>query len=225
MRQDLTMKIEASESKGRNQLVAIVLGYLIALGSGPLAVFLRSRLDRKRLDEKAAEIALAEVNRSFPAIAAQTIQAYLDREIPARVNALMEAAKSHERNAKLRSGTPILVIADDEALAQARAEALRAEGFLDLRTATPETFEGLGSERIIFIEHPSHEEAYQHLNNRFLQRMVTLVGQEPTKGMFFFIPFHYERLDFSLLRQKNFANSVAQIPGNLLRLIAQLEQP
>jgi hypothetical protein len=222
-KREVAIQIQESQSTNTWNTFGHVAAIVLAIFSGPIAVAIRTRSDKKRLVELATEKAREEMDISFPPMAKKLMEDYLSMEVPIRVSALLAISDEKRADEALCTGTSILVIAEDELLAEERAAFLRKRGFLDIRTSLPKPIPELPPHQVCFIEHPGPEDVYHALGNKYIQALIEHVGEHKKTGMFFYVPFQYAGLDYSLLAQKNFANGEAQIAENLKRLLRQMK--
>lgn len=223
-KRELDLRLRESEGKTQYQVWGIGFAILLAFASGPLAALMRSKLDKKILQEAAAEKAKEEINTTFPAMAAELMKSFLDKEIPRRVDAILKVSDKHRDDEDLMITTKIVVIADTEEVAKARAQFLREAGFKNVTTSLPIAIEDLGPLDICFVEHPGPEGDYKTLTNKYLESVIESVQKSHEIGLFTFAPFHFQQLDYGILKQKGFANQDSKIKGNLFQLISLIKK-
>jgi hypothetical protein len=222
---DLDLKLKEAVAKTQTQFWGLLMAILLAFASGPLAVFLRSKLDKKVLLEAAANKAREEMDRVFPDMATAAMKSFLDKEVPARVKTILDMSKIHEDEVSLQYTTKIVVIADSLELGEKRAQYLRDQKFKDVRVSLPKPLADMEPCDVCFVEHPGQEGSYTLLSNKYLESLLTEIAKNPQKAIFTFVPFPLQRLNYTLLSQKGFANSESQIQANLMRLIQQIKKP
>jgi hypothetical protein len=224
-KREVAVQIQEYQSSNTVNTIAHVAAILLAIVSGPLSVAVRSRIDRKRLDAIVDEKLKAHMENAFPGIAKKTIDEYLNKHVPARVDTITGAADVHENETRLKATTPILVMAQNLTLANDRAEYLRKLGYKDLRPVTPAKYSELPPHAICFIEHPGKEDSYPQLNNRYIQALINDFSSlnPPKKGLFFYFGSKCEGLNFAVLEKKGMCNMESTIDRNLFGLIKQLE--
>jgi hypothetical protein len=227
--QDLDLKgrilaLEAAEGQRYLTWGGLLLALLIAGVSGPLAVAIRARNDGKRLAELAAAKTQEAMNKTWPTMATQLMQAYLDRELPARVNALVDVAKEKDQQDALKQSMSLLVIAETESLAQSRQAKLRDIGFKDVRCSPPHPIAELHGYEVILVDMLDSGQQYNHLDRAYIETLVAHLEKNPQLGFFMLYPGRYENLDFTRVTNKNFANSESQLEENFLRLLKQVHK-
>lgn len=223
-KREVAVQIRESQATNNINTWGHIAAILLAILSGPITIAIRSKLDKKRLEELATEKTKAEMEASFPAMAKKLMGEYLAKEVPARVNAVLGAANQHEEETKLRQTTSILIVADTDDLAQYRAQFLRELGYLNLNTSLPKKLDQLPAHEICFVEHPGREDSYPTLNNRYIQALINDFSSLKSKeqGIFFYFSSRCEGLDFSLLGVKGMCNMESKVEENLMGLIKQL---